>query len=58
MSRRCNGSGDCDNCRNLRCREWIECDICYERIDDDTYIATNDGDYHKECFLEMYEAAL
>ena len=55
MSKRCNGTGDCDSCHNMNCREWLECDICGEFIYDSTYISTDEGEYHTDCFLERYE---
>lgn len=53
---RCNGvdNGDCDNCRNRHCEEWIECDICGEKIYDEYYYCCDDGDYHTECFEEAH----
>lgn len=54
---RCNGCGDCDECHNRHCHEWIECDICGERIDDSRYISTDDGEYHTECFIEAHEVS-
>lgn len=57
MSRYCNGCGDCDECHNMHCREWIVCDICGERITDDKYISFGDNDYHTECFTEKYEVS-
>lgn len=51
---RCNGIGDCDNCRNMKCHEWTECDLCGEKINDSDYIHYDNKDYHFDCFKEEY----
>ena len=48
MAMKCNGGGDCDQCHNMNCEEWIECDDCGERIDGD-YFAISGHDYCEEC---------
>lgn len=48
---KCNGvdNGDCDNCRNRYCKEWMECDICHEEIWGNCY-HINDRDYCSDCY--------
>lgn len=57
MSKQCNGCGDCDICHNMNCKKWLDCEICGEVIQDDTYVSFDDCDYHKDCFLEKYEVS-
>lgn len=51
---RCNGHGDCDTCHNRHCKEWVECDICGEPINE-PYISNGEGDFHTDCYIEKYE---
>lgn len=46
----CNGGdghrGECYQCKNTHCKQWIECDYCGEIINPDTEMYLDFGDRH------------
>ena len=60
--RKCNGTGDCENCNKRgsifeyesECDEWVECDICGKRIDEtwDTAYGYGNTHYCKDCLMK------
>lgn len=50
--RKCNGCGDCDNCHNKNCYEWVECDECGANCDG--YYLIDDTYYCEDCLKQRF----